>query len=169
VQDALISTASWLRSIHDQVVDGMNEGKFLEDILRDIKYPPNDRPWLKPIYDHPEFVARTVYRLYGGWYDGNPAHMLPAHSHDVARELIAVTGPAGLLARARQLRDEGNLQMACHLVDFVRRGDPGNREAWELWRDLFLARLETEPSIMARGAFHQAINEADARLKALPE
>ncbi len=167
VKDALLSTATWLRTIHDQVVEGMNQGKFLEDILRDIKYPPNDRPWLKPVYDHPEFVARNVFRLYGGWYDGNPAHMLPAHSHDVARELIGVTGSAGLLARARKLRAEGNLQMACHLVDFVRRGDPQNREGWELWRDLFLARLDTEPSIMARGAFHQAINEADERLKEL--
>ncbi len=167
VQDALLSTASWLRSIHDQVVEGMNQEKFLEDILRDIKYPPNDRPWLKPIYDHPEFVARNVYRLYGGWYDGNPAHILPAHSHDVARELISVTGSAGLLARARELRDKGDLQMACHMVDFVRRGEPDNREAWELWRDLFKARLQNEPSLMARGVFLSAIDEAERRLAAL--
>jgi alkyl sulfatase BDS1-like metallo-beta-lactamase superfamily hydrolase len=27
------------------------------------------------VYDHPEFIARNVYRLYGGWYDGDPANI----------------------------------------------------------------------------------------------
>jgi hypothetical protein len=34
-----------------------------------------ERPYLRPVYDEPEFVVRTVWRLYGGWYDGNPAHL----------------------------------------------------------------------------------------------
>ncbi len=167
IQDALLSTSAWLRSIHDQVVTKMNEGKWLEDILREIEYPPTDKPWLRPIYDHPEFVARNVFRLYGGWYDGNPAHILPAHSEDVAGALVAATGARPILDRARRLRDEGELQLACHLVDFVRKGEPDNVEAWELWRDLFAARAADEPSLMARGAFHAAVREAEARLKEL--
>jgi alkyl sulfatase BDS1-like metallo-beta-lactamase superfamily hydrolase len=164
IQEALLSTAAFLRSIHDQVVTKMNEGKWLEDIIREIDWPATDKPWLRPIYDHPEFIARNVYRLYGGWYDGDPAHMLPAHSEDVARELLAATGSDSILARARQRRDDGDLQMACHLVDFVRKGEPENREAWQLWRDLFAARAEAERSLMARGAFHAAVREAETRL-----
>jgi len=57
--------------------------------------------------------------------------------------------------------------MACHMVDFVRRGEPENREAWELWRDLFKARLENEPSLMARGVYLSAIDEAERRLAEL--
>ena len=172
IQDALLSSAAWLRAIHDQVVAKMNEGKWLEDILREIDYPPNDKPWLRPIYDHPEFVARNVYRLYGGWYDGNPANILPAHSEEVARALVAAAGSAPLLARARRLRDEGDpdgrsLRLACHLVDFVRKGEPESREAWELWRDLFAARAAAEPSLMARSVFRAAVREAEARLKHL--
>ena len=167
IQDALTSTAAFLRSIHDQVVAKMNEGKWLEDILREIDYPPTDKPWLRPIYDHPEFIARNVYRLYGGWYSGDPAEILPAHSHDIARELVGVCGAAPLLARARALRDAGDLQLACHVAGFVRKGDPDNREAWELWRDLFAARIESETSLMARGAFHAAVREAESRLREL--
>ncbi len=167
IQDALTSTAALLRSIHDQVVARMNEGKWLEDIIREMEYPPIDKPWLRPIYDHPEFIARNVYRLYGGWYDGDPADILPAHSHDVAAELVGVCGAGPLLDRARALRDSGDLQMACHIADFVRKGEPDNAEAWQLWRDLFAARIAQEPSLMARGAFHSAVNEAEARLKEL--
>jgi hypothetical protein len=57
--------------------------------------------------------------------------------------------------------------MACHIADFVRKGEPDNREAWLLWRELFEARAGAEPSLMARGAFHSAVREAEARLKEL--
>ncbi len=167
IQEALTSTAAFLRSIHDQVVAKMNEGKWLEDILREIDYPATDKPWLQPIYDHPEFIARNVYRLYGGWYNGDPADILPAHSADIARELVGISGAEPLLARARALRDAGDIKVACHIADFVRKGDPDNRDAWLLWRDLFAARIEAEPSLMARGAFRSAVGEAEARLKDL--
>jgi len=165
IEEALLTTAHFLRSIHDQVVTLMNQGKWLEDIIRDIDWPATDKPWLQPVYDHPEFIARNVYRLYGGWYDGDPANMLPAHSHEIAAQLVAATGAAPILERARKHRDDGDLQMACHLVDFVRKGEPSNREAWELWRDLFTARAQSERSLMARGAYLSAVREAEARLK----
>jgi alkyl sulfatase BDS1-like metallo-beta-lactamase superfamily hydrolase len=167
IEEALTSTAHYLRSIHDQVVRLMNEGKWLEDVIREIDWPATDKPWLQPIYDHPEFIARNVWRLYGGWYDGDPANILPAHSHDIAEQLIAATGSAPVLDRARTLRDQGELQLACHLVDFVRKGDPANRDAWLLWRDLFTERASEERSLMARGAFLAAIREAEARLAEL--
>ena len=169
VQEALLDTARWLRTVHDQVVTKMNEGKWLEDIVREMVYPADlaKKPYLRPIYDHPEFVARNVYRLYGGWYDGNPANILPAHSEEIARELIAATGSAPILGRARRLREEGELQLACHLVDWVRKGEPTNREAWTLWRDLFSERAAKEESLMARGAFNSAVREAEARLAEL--
>ena len=164
IQEALLTTAHFLRSIHDQVVAKMNEGKWLEDILREIEYPPTDKPWLQPIYDHPEFVARNVYRLYGGWYDGDPADMLPAHSADIAAIVVSIAGADNLLARARKLRDDGDLQMASHIADFVRKGDPASRAGWELWRELFTARAAEERSLMARGAFLSAVQEADEHL-----
>jgi alkyl sulfatase BDS1-like metallo-beta-lactamase superfamily hydrolase len=167
IEEALTSTAHFLRSIHDQIVRLMNEGKWLEDVIREIDWPATDKPWLQPIYDHPEFIARNVWRLYGGWYDGDPANILPAHSHDVAAQLIAATGSAPILDRARKLRAEGELQLACHLVDFVRKGEPDNREAWELWRDLFTERAAEERSLMARGAFFAAVRDAEANLKRL--
>jgi alkyl sulfatase BDS1-like metallo-beta-lactamase superfamily hydrolase len=167
IQEALTTTAAFLRSIHDQVVDKMNEGKWLEDIIREIDWPSTDHPWLRPIYDHPEFIARNVYRLYGGWYSGDPADMLPAHSEDIAAELVGVVGAGKLLARARALRDSGDLKLACHIAGFVRKGDPDNREAWELWRELFTLRGREETSLMARGAFHAAVREAERRLAEL--
>lgn len=167
IEEALLSTAHLLRSIHDQVVDGMNSGKWLEDIIRDMDWPSTDKPWLQPVYDHPEFIARNVYRLYGGWWNGDPADILPAHSEEVAAALIGAVGAAPVLERARAARDAGNLKLACHLAGFVRKGDPDNKEGWQLWRDLFQQRASAERSLMARGAFKYAVRMAEARLKEL--
>jgi len=57
IEEALLSTAHFLRSIHDQVVAGMNDGKWLEDIMRDMDWPATDKPWLQPIYDHPQCIS----------------------------------------------------------------------------------------------------------------
>jgi hypothetical protein len=32
----------------------------------------------KAAYDEPEFIVRNVWRLHGGWWDGNPATVKPA-------------------------------------------------------------------------------------------
>ena len=92
------------------------------------------------------------------------------------RVLIAKPGldghDRGAKVVARALRDAGDpdgrsLQMACHIADFVRKGDPDNRDAWLLWRDLFQARMAAEPALMPCDAFHSALRAAEARLAEL--
>ena len=61
-----------------------------------------DRPYLQPVYDEPEFVVRNVWRLYGGWWDGNPATLKPAPERALAAELAALAG--GAQRRALALR-----------------------------------------------------------------
>ena len=60
----------------------MNDGATLDEVLGTVRLDPElaDRPWLAPIYDEPEFVVRNTWRLYGGWYDGNPANLKPART-----------------------------------------------------------------------------------------
>ena len=47
----------------------MNAGARLEDIVTRVQVAPPTlaRPYLRPIYDEPEFVVRNIWRLYGGW------------------------------------------------------------------------------------------------------
>src|SRR5439155_26455131 len=109
IRQALIDTADLLDSLHDQTVALMNEGARLDDIVHTVQAPAHllDRPYLQPVYDEPEFVGRNVWRLYGGWYDGNPAHLKPAPEGRVAAEVAALAGGASRLAeRARALGEE---------------------------------------------------------------
>ena len=166
VQNALLDTARYLRSIHDQVVERMNQGQWLEQILRELEPPADlaDKPYLRPIYGHPKFIVHGVWRQYGGWYDGNPADFFAAATADQAAEIVKLAGADSLLARARQLQAAGDLPLACHLVDWVRKAEPQNHDAWQLWSDLFQARAETEVNMMARHTFRSAVREAEGHL-----
>ena len=166
VQAALLDTARFLRSIHDQVVERMNRGQWLEQILREVE-PPADlaaKPYLQPVYGHPKFIATGVYRQYGGWYDGDPANFFAASTASQAGEIVQLAGPAALLARARQLQTRGDLTLACHLVDLVLKAQPEDRDALALWQELFSARGENEANLMARNTFRYAARDAQRRL-----
>lgn len=81
------------------------------------------RRWL-PFTGGPTFIVHAISRRYGGWYDGNPAHLSPARSADVAvaREVALLVGVELLLQRAEQLTRAGEYQLALHLLDFVIEG-----------------------------------------------
>ena len=64
-------------------------------------------PWLQPLYDEPEFVVRNIWRMYGGWWDADPASLKPSPRVDLAKELSVLAGGAKQLAdRAKFLAEE---------------------------------------------------------------
>ncbi|HTT86634.1 MAG TPA: alkyl sulfatase dimerization domain-containing protein, partial [Acidimicrobiales bacterium] len=104
VRQALADTAELLEALVDQTIALMNTGARLDDILHGVAAPRHllDRPYLRPVYDEPEFVVRNIWRLYGGWWDGNPATLKPAPEASVARELAELAGGPSVLARRAQ-------------------------------------------------------------------
>ncbi len=56
------------------------------------------------MYDEPEFVIRNIWRLYGGWWDGNPANLKPARDGALAAEVAALAAPDD--TRVHQIRAE---------------------------------------------------------------
>ena len=84
----------------------MNAGGRLDDAIHAVRVPTalEARPFLQPVYDEPEFIVHTVWRQYGGWWDGNPATLKPAPERALAAELAAMAGGPGALAdRALEL------------------------------------------------------------------
>ncbi len=79
VATVLGDLATALETLVADVVGAMNQGATLDEIVHSVQVADDlvRRPWLRPIYDEPEFVVRNVWRLYGGWWDGDPAHLKP--------------------------------------------------------------------------------------------
>ena len=142
----------------------MNSGATLDEVIHGVSAPPDlvGKPYLRPVYDEPEFIVRNLWRLYGGWYDGNPAHLKPAPEADLAAELAQLAGGAERLAkRARELADDGALRLAGHLAELALRADPESNAARDARARVNERRAEEATSTMARGIFRWAA--ADAR------
>ena len=58
VEAILTDTAALLEHLHERTVELMNEGRSLGEILERVEAPPEllEKPYLRPIYDDPEFV-----------------------------------------------------------------------------------------------------------------
>jgi alkyl sulfatase BDS1-like metallo-beta-lactamase superfamily hydrolase len=167
IQQALGDTADLLDRLVDETLAMMNQGARLDDIVHTVKAPEAllDRPYLRPVYDEPEFVVRTVWRLYGGWYDGNPAHLKPAPDAALAAELASLVGGAGVLAdRAEALASAGDLRLAGHLAELAAQAAPDDPGVHKVRAAVFAQRAGEELSTMSKGVFSWAADESQARL-----
>ncbi len=159
IRAALSDTADLLESLEGQVLALMNTGAPLDRILHEVKPPTHllEKPYLRPVYDDPQFLVRNIWRLYGGWYEGEPDNLLPAPRAEQAREWVALAGGLDpVLARVQALRDAGNLRLACHLVEYAVIADPASKEAHTLRQEVYAARAALETSSMARNILNHA-------------
>jgi alkyl sulfatase BDS1-like metallo-beta-lactamase superfamily hydrolase len=165
IHQALTETAEYLESLVDQTLELMNQGARLSDVLAAVAPPRHlvDRAFLQPVYDEPEFIVRNIWRLYGGWWDGNPATLKPAEDRRLAHELAELVGGAGRLAeRAEALAAHGTddaFRLAGHLVEMAWLAAPDDDAIRAARQRVFRARAEASTSTMARGVFNWAARE----------
>jgi alkyl sulfatase BDS1-like metallo-beta-lactamase superfamily hydrolase len=176
VRVALSDTADLLDSLVDQTLAVMNGGGRLDDAIHSVSVPEAlaGRPFLQPVYDEPEFIVHTVWRQYGGWWDGNPASLKPAPERALAAELAELAGGGKALAeRALRLltlaeeagtggaaEAEAALRLAGHLAEYAWLATPDDPGVQRARQQVFAARAARATSTMARGVFTWASNEA---------
>lgn len=163
VRTLLTDTARYLRHLCAGVLERMNRGETPEAIFHAVEPDPElaQLPYLRAAYDHPKFIVRNLLRLWGGWWNGNAADLLPASPERQAREIAALAGgvPA-LVSRGRALLEGGDAVMAAHHAEWATRADPRDDAAQALKRDVYDRRLAEELSLMGKGIYRAAANDA---------
>ena len=163
IRDMLTDTSAWLRSIIDQVLERMNAGQTPEQIFHEVDPDPelSKRAYLRVIYDHPKFIVRNLLRLWGGWWNGNAADLLPSPWEEQGSKIALLAGGIdALVARGRTLLENGNPQMACHVAEWATQGHPEDVPAQELKRDAYRERLTAARETMTQGIYRTAMNDA---------
>jgi alkyl sulfatase BDS1-like metallo-beta-lactamase superfamily hydrolase len=61
-----------------------------------------------------------------------------------------------VLERAAALKAEGNLRLACHLVEFAVIAEPGSAAAHDIRREVYAERASQQTSSMARNILNHA-------------
>jgi alkyl sulfatase BDS1-like metallo-beta-lactamase superfamily hydrolase len=167
-----LDTARYLLFFHDEIIRLLNEGYWIEDILHMVK-PPQElasKRFLSGVYGCPTFMIHGIQRRYAGWYNGNPSELFPSPSADIAAEMIKLADAKYVLKRAEQLKQEGNPQLALHLVDFVIKGSKHRvqrKKALLVKSQLLDALAGAETNQIARNILLVGAEEAEQMTRAL--
>ena len=161
--------ATALENLVRDVVTMMNAGETLNTIIHTVRVPEATlgKPYLRPLYDEPEFVVRNIWRLFGGWWDGAPSRLKPSPDEVLAVELASLSGGADvLMRRAAELAASGDLRLACHLADFAGWAAPDEPEIHQMRAEIYETRRKSETSLMSKGIFKGAMRESEKIIKA---
>ncbi|MBA57821.1 MAG: MBL fold metallo-hydrolase [Gammaproteobacteria bacterium] len=166
IKRVLLEVAQALEFLVSETLSRMNEGATLDETIHEVKLNQAtlEIPYLRPVYDEPEFVVRNIWRMYGGWYDGNPANLKPAPAADLANELASLSGGAkNLASRALELAQH-QIRLACHLIEFAVMAEPENKIVHEIRAEIYQTRRDQESSLMSKGIFGSAANESKEKV-----
>ncbi len=162
--------------VHDEVVKRLNEGKWFEEIYHEMIeiFPEKfkNHEYLKPLYGDYRFAIHDVYRLYHGWYDtGNSTDLFPAKSNEIAKEFLKIADKSKYLNRARELFEEGKLQLALHVLDIIIKGTDEDSEilleAYKLKVKILKQKAKEEISFIAKNIINTSANQLKVKIKEL--
>jgi alkyl sulfatase BDS1-like metallo-beta-lactamase superfamily hydrolase len=159
VREALTGTAEYLESLLDQTLELMNSGARLDEIVHTVTVPAHlaDKTYLRPAYDEPEFIVHNIWRLYGGWWDGDPSSLKPAPADREATVLAELCGGPHVLAeRASRALAEDEPRIAARLAELAVRAAPSDEDIQATHRTVFTALADAATSTMARGIYRAA-------------
>jgi alkyl sulfatase BDS1-like metallo-beta-lactamase superfamily hydrolase len=166
IRMVLDDTARALDTLVNGTLEMMNEGARLDTILHSVKLPAETlaKPYLRALYDEPEFVIHNIWRLYGGWYDGNPSRLKPAPDSALAAEVAKLCGGVEVLVdRAREVAESSDFRLACHLIEMAVLAEPDHKAAHGARAEIYARRRDRETSLMARGIYGFASRESEAK------
>jgi alkyl sulfatase BDS1-like metallo-beta-lactamase superfamily hydrolase len=162
IAKVLETTAHTLEDLVRRVLELMNAGATLDTIIHTVTVDEATLaiPYLRPLYDEPEYAVRNIWRLYGGWWDGAASRLKPAPDAVLGEEIARLAGGAtALIARALEVATT-DLRLACHLADFAGWAAPNDAAVHEGRAHIYDMRRHSELSLMSKGIYAAAARES---------
>ena len=128
---ALRDYSEAIRSVYEQTVSGINQGKSPDLIAQEVELPEHlrDKPYLIEYYGTVPHAVRAIYAGLVGWYDGNPATLNRQHPKLQAQQVARLAGGTRKMKKKmlKALKD-GDFQWALELADHLKWLDDGERQ-----------------------------------------
>lgn len=117
--------------VHDAVVKGMNEGKDIPTLQREIRIPAEYE--VGQGYGKLDWSIRAIWENYAGWFK----HESTTELYDVPQkavhaDLVALAGADRMVALAERKLADGKPEEAMHVLDIVLNADPAHAAARKL-------------------------------------
>ena len=140
IQEVLRAQRDLYAHMNNQVLHLANQGVTINQIHNVYEVPKSlqDKWYCRGYHGSPEHNSRGVVQRYLGFWDCNPATLIPLSPEDAAPLYVEMMGGAEkILARGRELHDAGDYLLASEIVNKLVQAEPDNEAAKDLLADIF--------------------------------
>ncbi len=140
IQEVLRAQRDLYAHMNNQVLHLANQGVTINEIHNVYALPKSlQSKWFcRGYHGSPQHNSRGVVQRYLGFWDCNPATLIPLSPKDSAPLYVKMMGGADkIIARGRQLHDEGHYLLAQEIVNKLVQAEPQNQPAKDLLADIF--------------------------------
>jgi alkyl sulfatase BDS1-like metallo-beta-lactamase superfamily hydrolase len=140
VQEVLRGQRDAYAHLNNQVLHLANQGVTINQIHNVYEVPVSlQKQWYtRGYHGSPENNSRGVINRFLGYFDGNPANIIPLSPRDSAPLYVEMMGGSEkIMARGRALHGEGKYKLAQEILNKLVHAEPDNRPAKNLLADVF--------------------------------
>ena len=140
IQEVLRQQRDLYANMNNQVLHYANQGVTINQIHNVYEVPKGlQKAWhCRGYHGSPQHNARGVIQRYLGFWDCNPATLIPLSPANSAPLYVEMMGGADkIMTRGRQLHDEGQYLLATEILNKLVQAQPENAEAKDLLADVF--------------------------------
>lgn len=132
IKRIVTKTRDAVQFVDDAVIEGMNDGKDVYTLMREIKLP--EELQLFEAHGKVSWGVKSIWHAYTGWfYMVSPNEMYEVPVSETYKELVSLAGGSEpLLKSAQQHLDAGELEKSIHFIEMVQKADPDNEQALQL-------------------------------------
>lgn len=135
IREGVVRIRDAVQYVHDRVIEGMNDGKDVYTLMREIRLPPHLR--IPEVHGKVSWGVRSIWEAYTGWFQlRSSAELYGVPPWSVHGEIVEMAGGADAVSeRAAARLRAGEPVEALHLVDMALEAEPGNGSALRVRRD----------------------------------
>jgi alkyl sulfatase BDS1-like metallo-beta-lactamase superfamily hydrolase len=124
----LVKMRDAVRYVHDAVVEGMNDGNSMHELMRSIELPPELA--LSQGHGRVSWAVKSIWEYYSTWFHfDSTTELYPVGASEVYGDLLEMIGSEALVARAASYREQGDYVHALHMLEVALADYSDNREA----------------------------------------
>lgn len=162
IQEVMRTQRDVYANLNNTVLHLANQGVTINEIHNVYKLPKSlQEQWAAHSYHgSEEHNSRAVINRYLGYWDANPATLIPLSPKDSAPLYVEMMGGAGpIMAKGQELHDQGKYLHAVEILNKLVYAEPDNQAAKDLLADVFeqIGYQKESPSV--RNSFLAAAYE----------
>jgi alkyl sulfatase BDS1-like metallo-beta-lactamase superfamily hydrolase len=162
IQEVMRTQRDAYAHLHNEVLHQANQGVTINEIHNVYKQPESlQQQWAAHSYHgSEEHNSRAVINRYLGYWDANPATLIPLSPSESAPLYVEMMGGAErILAKGEELYDQGKYREAMEILNKLVYAEPQNQTAKDLLADVFeqIGYQKESPSV--RNSFLAAAYE----------